>query len=82
VGLPKKMVASADGVVPFTVLGPKREREGACPFKCGAQVAHPMWGLGVVEKTEGRGEDLKVTVLFKSVGKKKLLAKVASLTRA
>ena len=82
VGLPKKTVASAGGVVPFTVLGPKREREAACPFKCGAQVAHPMWGLGVVEKTEGRGEDLKVTVLFKSVGKKKLLAKVASLTRA
>ncbi|MGA2193341.1 MAG: UvrD-helicase domain-containing protein [Nitrospirota bacterium] len=53
----------------------------ACLFKNGTQVQHPTWGSGIVEKTEGKGEDQKVIVQFKSVGKKKLLTRVANLTR-
>jgi hypothetical protein len=34
-----------------------------------------------VEKTDGRGDDQKVIVLFKTVGKKKLLSKMANLSR-
>jgi len=52
------------------------------PFKTGGAVSHPVWGSGIVEKMEGRGEALKITVQFKSVGKKKLMAKMAGLTRA
>jgi len=50
-------------------------------YKCGCLVSHPIWGSGVIEKSEGRGEEMKVTVLFKSVGKKKLMAKMANLVR-
>ncbi len=52
------------------------------PFKSGCQVRHPVWGCGIVEKSEGRGENQKLTVLFASVGKKKLLAKAAHLKLA
>ena len=55
------------------------ERHAPSPFKSGCQVRHPMWGCGVIEKSEGRGECQKLTVLFASVGKKKLLAKAANL---
>lgn len=52
-----------------------------CIFKTGERVHHQLWGYGTVEKTDGRGDDQKVTVLFKTVGKKKLLTKMANLSR-
>jgi DNA helicase-2/ATP-dependent DNA helicase PcrA len=74
-------VSGTGGMGPYLYRGIERA-ELTCMFKNGVQVHHPMWGFGVVEKTEGKGEDQKVTVLFKSVGKKKLMAKMANLTRA
>ena len=45
----------------------------------GRVVHHPKFGTGVVGASEGEGDDLKVTVIFKKFGRKKLVAKYASL---
>ena len=58
-----------------------KKADAACLFKCGEKVVHSLWGLGTVEKTDGMGSEQKVTVAFKSVGKKKLLSKMANLNR-
>ena len=81
-GLPKKPIATACPGPGKTVLSSMLPKGKHGFFKCGVRVCHPVWGNGVVEKTEGRGEDLKVTVQFKSVGKKKLMAKMANLSVA
>jgi DNA helicase-2/ATP-dependent DNA helicase PcrA len=49
-------------------------------FKAGDRVSHQLWGAGVVEKSEGRGEEEKVIVKFNSVGSKQLAVKFANLT--
>ena len=43
----------------------------------GCTIEHERFGLGVVEKIEGVGENCKATVEFKHVGKKQLLLKFA-----
>jgi DNA helicase-2/ATP-dependent DNA helicase PcrA len=43
----------------------------------GATIEHERFGLGVVEKIEGVGENCKATVCFKHVGTKQLLLKFA-----
>jgi DNA helicase-2/ATP-dependent DNA helicase PcrA len=48
-------------------------------LEAGAWVRHPRFGPGVVKSREGRGEDLKVWVYFRSVGTKKLKVKDACL---
>ncbi len=50
-------------------------------FVKGERVAHPTFGSGVVLEVSGFGPDLKVTVNFESVGKKKLLARYADLEK-
>ncbi|MBI4595276.1 MAG: UvrD-helicase domain-containing protein [Candidatus Tectomicrobia bacterium] len=45
----------------------------------GAMVIHPKFGQGIVQKQEGEGSELKVTVIFKQGGVKKLLVKYANL---
>lgn len=49
-------------------------------FKAGDRVNHHLWGAGVVEKSEGLGEEEKVIVKFNSVGSKQLAVKFANLT--
>ena len=48
-------------------------------FKTGDRVSHQLWGVGIVEKSEGRGEEEKVVVKFNSVGSKQLAVKFANL---
>ncbi|MBI5193828.1 MAG: UvrD-helicase domain-containing protein [Nitrospirae bacterium] len=48
-------------------------------FKSGDRVRHSMWGVGVVEHSEGAGEMEKVTVKFPSEGLKTLVVKYAKL---
>lgn len=48
-------------------------------FKAGDRVSHQLWGVGVVERSEGRGEEEKVVVRFNSVGSKQLAVKFANL---
>jgi DNA helicase-2/ATP-dependent DNA helicase PcrA len=46
----------------------------------GARVRHPLFGVGTVLRSEGAGEDLKLTVSFAGVGAKRLVARFAGLT--
>ena len=50
-------------------------------FVKGERVAHPTFGSGTVLELSGFGPDLKVTVNFDSVGRKKLLARYADLEK-
>ena len=51
-------------------------------LRVGSRVRHGTFGIGTVKGLEGAGEQQKVTVLFRSVGSKKLLLKVAGLEPA
>ncbi|HUJ78917.1 MAG TPA: UvrD-helicase domain-containing protein [Nitrospiria bacterium] len=51
-------------------------------LQAGARVRHPVWGIGTIRLSEGRGERQKVVVHFASVGVKKLLVRQARLERA
>jgi DNA helicase-2/ATP-dependent DNA helicase PcrA len=48
----------------------------------GNRVRHPTLGTGVVLEVDGEGDDAKLTVFFDRAGKKRLIAKYASLEPA
>jgi DNA helicase-2/ATP-dependent DNA helicase PcrA len=50
-------------------------------FRLGARVRHARYGLGVVLRVEGVGEDAKLTVSFPGFGQKKFVAKYAQLEK-
>jgi DNA helicase-2/ATP-dependent DNA helicase PcrA len=50
-------------------------------FVKGERVVHPTFGSGTVNEISGFGSDLKVTVTFDSVGRKKLVARYADLQK-
>jgi DNA helicase-2/ATP-dependent DNA helicase PcrA len=50
-------------------------------FVRGERVLHPTFGSGSVVEISGFGRDVKVTVDFESVGRKKLLVRYAGLER-
>ena len=50
-------------------------------FVKGERVLHPTFGSGSVQEISGFGRDVKVTVDFDSVGRKKLLVRYAGLER-
>ena len=50
-------------------------------FNPGERVVHGTFGSGAVVEVTGFGRDLKVTVDFDDVGRKKLLARYASLEK-
>jgi DNA helicase-2/ATP-dependent DNA helicase PcrA len=54
----------------------------AARWQLGSRVRHPKYGLGTIVASEGDGQDLKLTVSFPGYGKKKLIERYASLTRA
>jgi DNA helicase-2/ATP-dependent DNA helicase PcrA len=45
----------------------------------GARVRHPMFGRGTVVRSDGAGDDLKLTVSFPGLGAKRLVARFAGL---
>ncbi len=49
------------------------------PFRVGARVKHPTFGIGTVRGLSGNGKDRQATVSFSSVGVKKLLLEYAKL---
>jgi DNA helicase-2/ATP-dependent DNA helicase PcrA len=55
---------------------------GSGDLRAGARVRHTKYGVGVVLRTEGSGEDAKLTVSFPGYGHKKFVAKYAALERA
>jgi DNA helicase II / ATP-dependent DNA helicase PcrA len=64
---------------PPRATGPAGDREGSPPFRPGVRVRHPLFGPGTVLRSEGVGDDLKLTVSFAGVGAKKLVARYAGL---
>ena len=55
--------------------------DGSRP-KPGQKVRHAQFGVGTVREVDGKGEDMKLTVHFATVGTKKLIAKYARLQPA
>jgi DNA helicase-2/ATP-dependent DNA helicase PcrA len=51
-------------------------------FRVGARVKHAKYGTGVVLRSEGAGDDAKLTVSFPGYGQKKFVAKFAALEKA
>ena len=47
--------------------------------KRGSRVRHPTLGQGVVLELEGEGDDAKFPIFFERAGKKKLIARYATL---
>jgi DNA helicase-2/ATP-dependent DNA helicase PcrA len=45
----------------------------------GVRVRHPLFGVGTVLRSEGSGDELKVTVSFSGIGAKRLVARYAGL---
>ena len=48
-------------------------------YKAGMRVIHPVWGDGIVIETRVMGNDETVTVMFETVGLKRLAASIAKL---
>lgn len=48
-------------------------------FRPGTIVRHPEFGLGVVQRREGKGDGLRLRIIFRNVGSKLLAAKYAKL---
>jgi DNA helicase-2/ATP-dependent DNA helicase PcrA len=53
--------------------------EGFFPLRMGMRVRHPKFGEGRVKSVEGMDEDQKATILFRSVGSKRLKVRNANL---
>ncbi len=51
------------------------EAFGQTEFSVGRAVRHPTYGRGIIKKCEGTGDTMKVTVLFRDAGTKKILRK-------
>ncbi|MYE07783.1 MAG: AAA family ATPase, partial [Oligoflexia bacterium] len=49
-------------------------------YKIGRTVHHPHFGTGKIQKIEGSGDDLRVSVIFKNKKVKKFIAKYAHLS--
>jgi len=58
---------------------PQGVRKPAGTWTLGTRVKHAKYGYGTILRTEGAGDDLKLTVSFISHGLKKMIAKYAEL---
>jgi len=56
-----------------------QQPEDPANITVGAEVEHPMFGIGKVISKEGFAQNFKITVFFKSHGQKQLLLKFAKL---
>jgi len=58
---------------------PPRSAQSAGGIRPGARVRHREFGVGVIRRVEGTGEQCKLTVVFERGGSKKLLQRFAQL---
>jgi DNA helicase-2/ATP-dependent DNA helicase PcrA len=58
---------------------PGAVKKSAGKFTMGTRVRHPKYGNGTILRTEGDGDDMKLTISFMSHGLKKLIARYAEL---
>ncbi len=57
---------------------PGRKSSGG-KWTMGTRIRHPKFGNGTILRTEGEGDDMKLTISFMSHGLKKMIAKYAEL---
>ena len=57
---------------------PGRKTPGG-KWSMGTRIRHPRFGHGTILRTEGEGDDMKLTISFMSHGLKKMIAKYAEL---
>ena len=62
--------------------GPPAPGLPAHEMRPGVKVRHPLFGVGTVLRSEGAGDDLKLTVSFTGIGAKRLVARYAGLELA
>jgi len=62
--------------------GADEPRQASSKYRVGARVRHSRYGVGVILRAEGSGEDAKLTVNFPGYGHKKFIAKYADLVTA
>lgn len=55
---------------------------GSGKFKVGTRVRHAKFGVGLVVRTEGEGDNVKLTINFPGYGQKKMVEKFAGLEKA
>ncbi len=53
--------------------------DAGCGLAAGTRVRHPTFGVGVVRRSEGRGDGEKLSVQFARAGMKKLIRRYANL---
>jgi DNA helicase II / ATP-dependent DNA helicase PcrA len=58
---------------------PAAGRKSGGKWTMGTRIRHPRFGHGTILRTEGDGDDLKLTISFMSHGLKKMIAKYAEL---
>jgi DNA helicase-2/ATP-dependent DNA helicase PcrA len=58
---------------------PPARGKSAGKWTMGTRVKHPKFGKGTILRTEGDGDDMKLTISFISYGLKKMIAKYAEL---
>jgi DNA helicase-2/ATP-dependent DNA helicase PcrA len=84
-GGPGRPVAAARGPAGAIRAGASVDRAPLPPaaatpaLRPGARVRHPLFGVGTVVRSDGAGDDLKVTVSFAGIGAKRLVARFAGL---
>jgi DNA helicase-2/ATP-dependent DNA helicase PcrA len=64
---------------PAAVDAPPTTASDLASLRPGARVRHPLFGVGTVLRSDGAGDELKLTVSFAGVGAKRLVARYAGL---
>ncbi len=83
----KSVVKAAQLAKPTRSLRPRKPMPSVAPpgvddsveLRRGAGVKHPTLGPGVILAVEGEGDNAKLTVYFEKAGKRRLIARYASL---
>jgi len=52
---------------------------GDSEMRPGGRVRHPLFGVGTILRSDGSGDELKLTVAFAGIGAKRLVARYAGL---
>jgi DNA helicase-2/ATP-dependent DNA helicase PcrA len=70
---PPEVTYPRDSANPFPAFGERTLiPEGFLPLRIGMRVRHPKFGVGRVRSVEGMDENQKATILFQTVGSKRL----------
>lgn len=70
-----------DAMPNYEDFGDEAYSDGASNYSKGMRVRHPTFGVGSIYKVEGKGDNLKVSVVFNDHTTKKFVVKYARLER-